>query len=219
VQPAGRLLARVRIDARLGEVQLPLSPPVLPMLAKHVDALPEGEGWIFEPKWAGFRTLVFRDGNELLLQSRDGKPLNRYFPELVSALVSGLPKRSILDGEVVIVSNGALDFEALQQRIHPAASRVALLSERTPARIVFFDLLSVDGRDLHRSPFAERRLALECALAEIRAPLHVTPATRDRATAADPVSPVRRRRARRRGGEAGGRPLPARQAGHAQDQA
>jgi ATP-dependent DNA ligase len=155
------------------------------MLAKRVDALPEGEGWVFEPKWDGFRTLVFRDGDEILLQSREGKPLNRYFPELVAALATGVPEQSILDGEIVIAKDGALDFEALQQRIHPAASRVALLAKQTPARIVFFDLLSLDGRNLYRSPLVERRHALESALANAQAPLHLTPATRDRAVAAD----------------------------------
>ncbi len=111
------------------------------MLAKRASALPEGEGWIFEPKWDGFRVLVFRDGEELLLQSRDEKPLDRYFPELRAPLLAQLPERCVLDGELVIAREGALDFEALQLRIHPAASRVALLSRELPASVVFWDLL------------------------------------------------------------------------------
>src|SRR3954470_3535463 len=114
-------------------MKLPVQPPVLPMLAKRVSDLPPGEGWIFEPKWDGFRTLVFRDGDEILLQSRDEKPLNRYFPELLGPLRAQLPERCILDGEIVIAKDGSLDFDALQLRIHPAASRVKLLSEQIPA--------------------------------------------------------------------------------------
>src|SRR5512144_159104 len=122
-------------------MNLPVNPPVLPMLANRVGTLPPGEGWIFEPKWDGFRTLVFRDGDELFIQSRDEKPLDRYFPELVTALESALPPRVVLDGEIVIARNDMLDFEALQMRLHPAASRVAMLSREIPASIVFFDLL------------------------------------------------------------------------------
>src|SRR3954468_460799 len=125
-------------------MNLPVNPPVLPMLATRVDELPPGDEWIFEPKWDGFRTLVFRDGDELLIQSRDEKPLDRYFPELVDALKSQLPPRCVLDGEIVIAKDGCLDFELLQLRLHPAASRVKLLSKETPASIVFFDLIS-DG--------------------------------------------------------------------------
>src|SRR6187549_1852888 len=109
-------------------MKLAVSPPVLPMLAKRVDALPEGDGWIFEPKWDGFRALVFREGDEILLQSRDGKPLARYFPELLAPLAQALPDRAVLDGEIVIARGDELDFEALQMRLHPAASRVKLLS-------------------------------------------------------------------------------------------
>jgi ATP-dependent DNA ligase len=155
------------------------------MLAKRVAALPEGPGWIFEPKWDGFRVLVFRDGDELLLQSRDEKPLDRYFPELRAPLLAQLPVRCVLDGEVVIASDGALDFEALQQRIHPAASRVALLAKETPASVVFWDLLCEGERDLRPLPFRERRAALERLLARAKPPLHLTPATEDRALAAD----------------------------------
>jgi len=166
-------------------VQLPVAPPVLPMLAKRVGALPDGDGWIFEPKWDGFRVLVFRDGDELLLQSRDEKPLGRYFPELRAPLLAQLPPRCALDGELVIARDGGLDFEALQLRIHPAASRVALLARELPASVVFWDLLCDGDTDLRPRPFAERRGALERALARAAPPLHVTPATSDRAVAAD----------------------------------
>ena len=155
------------------------------MLAKRVAELPEGPDWIFEPKWDGFRALVFRDGDELLLQSRDEKPLDRYFPDLREPLLAQLPARCVLDGEVVIAQGGALDFEALQMRIHPAASRVALLAKESPASIVFFDVLCEGDRDLRGQPFRERRRALEGLLARARAPLHLTPATEDRRVAAD----------------------------------
>src|SRR5688500_342398 len=166
-------------------MNLPVNPPVLPMLANRVSELPPGEGWIFEPKWDGFRTLVFRDGDELFIQSRDEKPLDRYFPELVEALKAQLPERCVLDGEIVIAIDGCLDFEALQLRLHPAASRVKLLAVETPASIVFFDLLCEGDRNLCKEPFSERRAVLEGLLANATAPLHVTPATRDRDTAAD----------------------------------
>jgi ATP-dependent DNA ligase len=166
-------------------MDLPVNPPVLPMLANRVDELPPGDGWIFEPKWDGFRTLVFRDGDALLIQSRDEKPLDRYFPELVEALLSQLPPRCVLDGEIVIANERGLDFDALQLRLHPAASRVKLLSKESPASIVFFDLISDGIRSLCEVPFAERRAALEQLLATVEPPLHITPATRDRAIAAD----------------------------------
>src|SRR5580704_9171341 len=118
-------------------MDLAVNPPILPMLAKRVDELPAGENWIFEPKWDGFRALVFRDGDEILIQSREEKPLNRYFPELLDPLRSALPARAVLDGEVVIARDNGLDFEALQLRLHPAASRVKLLSQQIPASIVF----------------------------------------------------------------------------------
>jgi ATP-dependent DNA ligase len=164
---------------------LPVDPPILPMLANRVAELPPGEGWIFEPKWDGFRTLIFRDGDELFIQSRDEKPLNRYFPELVDALLGQLPERCVLDGEIVIALGGALDFEALQLRLHPATSRVKLLAKETPASVVFFDVLCEHDRDLRTTPFRERRAVLESMLRGAAAPLHVTPATRDRAVAAD----------------------------------
>jgi ATP-dependent DNA ligase len=162
-----------------------VKPPLLPMLAKRVSALPEGAGWIYEPKWDGFRVLVFRDGDELLLQSRDEKPLDRYFPELRTPLLAQLPERCVVDGEIVIAQDGSLDFEALQQRIHPAASRVKLLAAQTPASIVLWDLLCEGDRDLRGLPFRERRRALEALLGGAKAPLHLTPATEERAVAAD----------------------------------
>jgi ATP-dependent DNA ligase len=158
---------------------------VLPMLAKRVDALPEGEGWIFEPKWDGFRTLVFRDGDEITIQSRDEKTLNRYFPELAGPLRAMLPERCVLDGELVVARGGGLDFEALQLRIHPAASRVKLLATEIPASVVFWDLLALGDRDLRGEPFRVRRAELEAVLAGAAPPLHLTPATPDRAIATD----------------------------------
>ncbi|HWB86347.1 MAG TPA: ATP-dependent DNA ligase [Bryobacteraceae bacterium] len=161
-------------------MKLPVNPPVLPMLAKRVDALPPDDAFIFEPKWDGFRALVFRDGDEIEILSREQKPLNRYFPELVAALLAQLPARCVLDGEIVIVTSHGLDFDLLQLRLHPAASRVALLSTQTPASIVFFDLLSEGHRDLRELPFEQRRAELEKALAKVEPPIHLTPATRDR---------------------------------------
>jgi len=155
------------------------------MLAKRVADVPTGDGHLFEPKWDGFRALVFRDGEELLLQSRDEKPLDRYFPELRAPLLEGLPERCVLDGEIVIARGGGLDFEALQQRIHPAASRVALLAAEIPASVVFFDLLALGERDLRATPFGERRAALVETLASATPPLHVTPSTADRDVALD----------------------------------
>jgi ATP-dependent DNA ligase len=155
------------------------------MLAKLGTSLPEGEGWIYEPKWDGFRALVFRDGSDLLLQSRDLKPLNRYFPELEEPLLRQLPQRCVLDGEIVIAGPKGLDFDALLLRIHPAASRVKLLASETPASYVAFDLLALDGQDLREEPQAQRRERLEGALKKVEPPLYLTPATRDRAVAQD----------------------------------
>jgi ATP-dependent DNA ligase len=155
------------------------------MLAKRVSSLPDGPGWLFEPKWDGFRVLVFKDGDELLLQSRDEKPLDRYFPELREPLLAQLPPRCVLDGELVIARDDGLDFEALQLRIHPAASRVKLLAQEIPASVVFWDLLCEGERDLRALPFRERRAALEALLAGAQPPLHVTPVTEDPALAAD----------------------------------
>ncbi len=155
------------------------------MLAKRVGELPVAGTWIFEPKWDGFRALVFRDAEELLIQSRDEKPLNRYFPELLEPLRSQLPARCVLDGEIVVARNGALDFEALQLRIHPAESRVKLLSQEIPASIVFFDLLSEGERDLRSLPFQERRQILESLLSSAGPPIHLTPATSEFTVAAE----------------------------------
>jgi ATP-dependent DNA ligase len=166
-------------------MDLPVNPPVLPMLAKRIAELPEGGEWIFEPKWDGFRALVFRDHKEILVQSRDSKSLNRYFPELIDPLRAQLPERCVLDGEIVLARDGALDFEALQLRIHPAASRVNLLAKETPTSIVFFDLLCVGDRDLRGVSFQERRRKLESALQSARPPVHLTPATTDWSVARD----------------------------------
>jgi ATP-dependent DNA ligase len=166
-------------------MQLPLNPPVLPMLAKRVSQLPDGKSWIFEPKWDGFRALVFRDGAEIFIQSRDQKSLNRYFPELVETLLAQLPARCVLDGEIVIATDRGLDFETLQLRIHPAASRVKLLSGQTPASIVFFDLLCVDDRDLTGLQFEDRRAELESLLSATTPPVHITPATHEPEVASD----------------------------------
>ena len=155
------------------------------MLAKRVDQLPEGSTWIFEPKWDGFRVLVFRDGDEILIQSRDEKPLNRYFPEVVDTLQAGLPERCALDGELVIATGGGLDFDALQLRLHPASSRVQLLSKTTPASVVFFDLLCEGDKDFRGEPFQSRRKKLESLLRNSKPPIHLTPATDDRALASD----------------------------------
>jgi ATP-dependent DNA ligase len=155
------------------------------MLAKRVDEIPEGDTWIFEPKWDGFRALIFRDGDELLIQSRDQKPLDRYFPELFDPLKSQVPERCVLDGEIVIAAADGLDFDALQLRIHPAASRIKLLSQQIPTSVVFFDVLAIGGRDLTQQPFEQRRSELEALLAKTSPPIHITPATRDVATARD----------------------------------
>ncbi len=155
------------------------------MLSKRIEELPQGDEWIFEPKWDGFRCLIFRDGDEILLQSRDEKSLNRYFPELIEPLRAQLPPRCVLDGEIVIAKDGGLDFEALQLRIHPAASRVKLLAQQIPASVVFFDLLCVGDRDLRGVPFESRRRELETLLSSATPPLHLTPATRDISVAAD----------------------------------
>src|SRR5437762_12167800 len=155
------------------------------MLSKAADALPGGDGWQFEPKWDGFRTLLFRDGDEIVLQSRDEKPMNRYFPELVAPLAATLPERCVVDGEIVIVGAGGLDFEALLLRIHPAASRVKLLAAQTPASFVAWDLLAAGDEDLREAPLAVRRDRLEQVLANAPPPVHLSPATRDRALAED----------------------------------
>ena len=155
------------------------------MLAKRVDELPSEGEFIFEPKWDGFRALVFRDGDEILVQSRDEKPLNRYFPELVESLRAGLPERCVLDGEIVIVRDNELDFDALQLRLHPAASRVKLLAQQTPSSVVFFDLLCRGDRDFRVEPFQVRRRELESLISSASPPIHITPATENRSIALD----------------------------------
>lgn len=162
-----------------------IDPPIEPMLAKLASEMPAGEGWFFEPKWDGFRSIVFREGQRLYLQSRDLRPLNRYFPELEATLLANLPPRVVVDGEIVIAGESGLDFEALQLRLHPAASRVAKLALQSPAAFVAFDLLAEDGRDLRGQPQAERRALLENALREARPPVHLTPCTRDRSIAVE----------------------------------
>ena len=161
-------------------MNLPIMPPVAPMLAKAVDSIPVG-AYDYELKWDGFRSIVFRDGDEVEIGSRNGRPLTRYFPELVAAFKAGLPERCVLDGEIVVPDTvrGRLDFEALQQRIHPAESRVRLLAGRTPAHFVAFDILALGDRALTTEPFRERRRLLEESLAGTQPPLHLTPATRD----------------------------------------
>ena len=155
------------------------------MLSAAAADLPDGEGWLFEPKWDGFRTLVFRDGNEILLQSRDERPMNRYFPEIIEPLMQSLPARCVIDGEIVIVGASGLDFESLLLRIHPAASRVKLLAKQTPASYVAWDLLAIGDEDLRDVPLETRRERLETALASIAPPVHLSPSTRDRALAED----------------------------------
>jgi ATP-dependent DNA ligase len=166
-------------------MELPINPTILPMLAKRVSALPTSGDFIFEPKWDGFRSIIFRDGDEVFIQSRDEKPLNRYFPELVEPIKKQLPKRCVLDGEIVLAREGALDFDSLQLRLHPAASRVKLLSEQMPTSIVFFDLLAEGAKDLRTTPFNKRRKRLESILSKVEHPLHITPATEDLDVAAD----------------------------------
>lgn len=155
------------------------------MLAKRVGELPKGTTWLFEPKWDGFRALVFRDGEEIVLQSRDQKTLNRYFPELLETLLSQVPERCVLDGEIVIAAEDGLDFERLQLRIHPAASRVKLLAKESPASMVFFDLLCEGDQDLREEPFQNRRKRLEQLLSSATPPIHLTPATNERRVAED----------------------------------
>ncbi len=162
-----------------------LLPPIAPMLAKRVEKIPTGDYFLFEPKWDGFRALVFKDGSSVTLQSRDGKPLDRYFPELAPVLRKALPRQCVLDGEIVVAREGRLDFDALQMRLHPAASRVAKLSVELPTAMVFWDALQVGARDLRQKPFAERRAALEKALAKVRPPIHLTPITSDVSKAKD----------------------------------
>jgi ATP-dependent DNA ligase len=162
-----------------------LKPPIEPMLARLVDDLPAADGMLFEPKWDGFRAIVFRDGDGVYIQSRDLRPLDRYFPELHDVLIERLPDGVVLDGEIVIATPHGLDFDALQLRLHPAASRVAKLAKASPSAFVAFDLLAVGGESLMAAPQAERRQKLEALLKKTRPPLYLTPMTRDRALAVE----------------------------------
>jgi ATP-dependent DNA ligase len=162
-----------------------VAPPIEPMLAKLSEELPTGGGFLYEPKWDGFRAIVFRHESDLFIQSRDLRPLDRYFPELREALLANLPIDCVLDGEIVIPTPHGLDFDALQLRLHPAASRVAKLAKDIPAPFVAFDVLASEGRDVRLLSQNDRRLLLERALAGVASPIHVTPMTRDRAEAAD----------------------------------
>ena len=186
---------RCRLPSFVIEPQSPMSspttfaiaPPLEPMLAKLAEELPIG-AFLYEPKWDGFRALVFRGVSELLIQSRDLRPLDRYFPEVHAALLAALPDGCVVDGEIVIATSRGLDFDSLQLRLHPAASRVAKLAGETPASFVAFDLVALDGRDLRHAPQHERRTLLERALAGVNAPIHVTPVTRDPAVAREWLS-------------------------------
>jgi ATP-dependent DNA ligase len=164
-------------------MDLPVNPPIAPMLAKPVEAIPPGQ--IYEPKWDGFRAVIFRDGAEVEIGSRNERPMTRYFPEVVDAILANFPERAVIDGEIIVADTkrNTLDFEALQQRIHPAATRVNMLAVETPASFVAFDLLALGDDDLTERPFAERRSALERVLGGAKPPIHVTPATSDFETA------------------------------------
>jgi len=164
-------------------MQLPVMPPIKPMLAKPVSSIPAGQH--YEPKWDGFRSIIFRDGDDVEIGSRNERPMTRYFPEVVEAVKANFPDRAVVDGEIVIADHDAnrLDFEALQQRIHPAASRVKLLATETPASFIAFDLLALGDRNLMREPLSDRRAALEEALAKAEPSVYVTPATQDREVA------------------------------------
>jgi ATP-dependent DNA ligase len=161
----------------------PIAPPIEPMLAKLTEAIPSIDGFLFEPKWDGFRAIVFRGDSDLFIQSRDLRPLDRYFPELHEALLERIPPGCVIDGEVVIITRDGLSFDALQLRLHPAASRVAKLAREIPASFVAFDMLAVGGEDVMTRPQAERRTLLEETLAKVGPPVYLTPVTRDRATA------------------------------------
>ena len=167
------------------DVDLPVMPPVKPMLAKPAKTIPTGQ--MYEPKWDGFRAIIFRDGDEVVIGSRNEKPMTRYFPEVVAAVLANFPDRAVVDGEIVVANFSAnhLDFEALQQRIHPADSRVQMLAEKTPAAFVAFDLLALDDQDVREQPMSHRRAALVEAFAGAEPPIHVTPLTEDADEAAE----------------------------------
>jgi ATP-dependent DNA ligase len=162
-----------------------IAPPIEPMLAKLVDDIPDAAGLLFEPKWDGFRSIVFRTGDDVFIQSRDLKPLDRYFPELHDVLIDRLPSGCVVDGEIVIAGERGLDFDALQLRLHPAASRVAKLAEACPSSFVAFDLLAAGGESIVSLPQRERREQLEKLLKNVTPPVYLTPVTRDRTTAVE----------------------------------
>jgi ATP-dependent DNA ligase len=164
---------------------LQVKPPVAPMLAKLADELPPAGDYIFEPKWDGFRALAFRSDDDVYIQSRDSRPLDRYFPDLHEALRERLPEDCVVDGEIVIATERGLDFDALQLRLHPAESRVAKLAKETPSSFIAFDVLAAEGRNLMASPQAERRIVLEKLLRKVKPPVYLTPVTRDRSIALD----------------------------------
>ena len=169
-------------------MSFPIPPPIEPMLAKLADKLPAGEGLLYEPKWDGFRAIVFRGGADVFIQSRDSRPLDRYFPDLHDVFLAALPDDCIIDGEIVIATPHGLDFDTLQLRLHPAASRVAKLAKETPASFVAFDLIAVDGRDLRTATQRERRARLEQLLGGVKPPIYLTPITTDYAVASDWLS-------------------------------
>ena len=178
--------------ARYASVMAPhyfaIEPPVEPMLARLATAFPPGDGFLYEPKWDGFRAIVFRGPTDLFIQSRDLRPLDRYFPELHDACLAALPEGSVVDGEIVIATPRGLDFDALQMRLHPAASRIARLAQETPAAFVAFDALAAGGQDLRGAPQSERRTRLERLLSGIGPPIYLTPMTRDRVQASEWLS-------------------------------
>jgi ATP-dependent DNA ligase len=161
-----------------------VQPPVEPMLAKLAEQLPDGD-YLYEPKWDGFRAIVFRSADDVYIQSRDSRPLDRYFPELHDTLIARLPPECVIDGEIVIVTAQGLDFDTLQLRLHPAASRVEKLAKQTPSSFVAFDVLEIGQRNLMAAPQSERRAVLEQLLGRVKPPVHLTPVTRDRAVALD----------------------------------
>jgi ATP-dependent DNA ligase len=168
-----------------GTPDFPIAPPIEPMLSKVAEEIPTAPGFLFEPKWDGFRAIVFRGGGDVYIQSRDLKPLDRYFPELHDGLIAALPDGCVVDGEIVIATPEGLDFDLLQMRLHPAASRAAKLAKETPSSFVAFDLLAAGGEDVRGLPFEKRRARLEKLLGKVKAPVHLTPMTRDHGVAVD----------------------------------
>ena len=198
---------------------MPVEPPIQPMLARIAEQLPPEGDFLFEPKWDGFRAIVFRGEDDVYIQSRDLKPLDRYFPELHQALLEVLPAGCVVDGEIVIVTPRGLDFDALQLRLHPAASRIAKLATESPASFVAFDLLAVEGKDVMASAQRDRRAMLEALRDRLEPPLYLTPITQDRRPCRRMAAAVRRRGAGRRDRQACRLTLSAGKAGDAQGQA